>query len=114
MRGVFTNIKTISGQIAQRKRNRETAKRVKRSTEVIYGSFRPIELKVTEGRTSGGVKVTPHVIRVDKDLLQGIPEKHRELFIGVCGVIEKSLGSLLSASKRRELLEKIAKLFSAQ
>lgn len=112
--GVFTNIKAISGQIAQRKRNRETAKRAKRSTEAIYGSFRPIELKVTEGRTSGGVKVTPHVIRVDKDLLQGIAEKHRELFIGVCGVIEKSVGSLLSASKRRELLEKIAKLFSAQ
>jgi hypothetical protein len=112
--GVFTNIKALSGKIAQRKRNRETANRAKRATEVIYGSSRAVELKVTEGRTSGGVKVTPHIIRVDKDLLEGVAEKHRELFIGVCGVIEKSLGSILSGSKRRALLEKIAKLFSAQ
>lgn len=112
--GVFTNIKAISGEIAQRKRNREAAKRVKRSAEAIYGTARSIELKVTEGRTSGGVKVTPHIIRVDKDLLQDIPERHRDLFIGVCGVIEKSLGSMLSASKRRSLLERLARLFSAQ
>jgi hypothetical protein len=112
--GIFTNIKSLSGKIARRKRSREAAKRVKRSTEVIYGSPRPVELKVTEGRTSGGVKVTPHIIRVDKDLLKNVSDKQRDLFIGVCGVIEKSLGPWLSAEKRRSLLEKLSRLFSAQ
>jgi hypothetical protein len=112
--GVFTNIKSVSGQLAKNKKSREAAKRVKRSAEVIYGTSRSFEVKVAEVPTVGGVKVTPRSIQVDKDLLEGISAKYRELFIGVCGVIEKSLGTVLSAEKRRSLIEKLAQLFSAQ
>jgi hypothetical protein len=112
--GVFTNIKSVTGEMAQRKRTREAAARAERSAEVIYGTPRKLEVKTEEQHTAVGVKVTPNAIRVDKDLLQGIPEKYRQLFIGVCAVIEKSLGSAISATRRRALLERLARLFSAQ
>ncbi len=112
--GVFTKIKPVAGQLARRKRDRETAKRAKRSAQAIYGTARSVQFKVADQPTAGGVKIRPHSIQVDKDLLAGIPEKHRELFIGICGVIEKSLVGVLSAGKRRSLLQKLAELFSAQ
>jgi hypothetical protein len=85
-----------------------------RSAEVIYGSARRIDLKAAKQHIAAGAQVTSRTIRVDEDLLQGVAEKHRDLFIGVCGVIEKFLGSEIPASKRRALLEKLAELFSAQ
>ena len=112
--GVFTNIKAESRQLAQRKRIREATKRSKRSAEVIYGTSREIDIEIADQHTSSGVKVTRRAISVDKDIIDEVPYRSRELFIGVCGVIEKSLGSLLSPTKRRELLEKLARLFSAQ
>lgn len=112
--GVFTTIKSVTGQIAKRKKSQEASARAKRSAEAIYGTRRPVELKVAEQPIAGGVKVTSDTIRVDKELLKEIPDKYRELFIGVCGIIEKSLGSALPATKRRTLLERLARLFSAQ
>lgn len=112
--GIFTSIKSATGQIAQRRRSREARDRAKRSAEVIYGTPRLVKLKAAEEPITGGVEVTAHAIRVDKDLLKEIPEKYRDLFIAVCGVIEKMLGSTLSSSKRRTLLERLARLFSAQ
>jgi hypothetical protein len=112
--GVFTSIKSATGQIAQRKRSREAIARATRSAEVIYGTPRRLELKAAEQPIAGGVRVTATSIRVDKDLLEEIPDKYRELFIGVCGVIDKSLGPVIRVGKRRSLLEKLAQLFSAQ
>jgi hypothetical protein len=56
----------------------------------------------------------PNAIQVDQDLLDKVPIKYRDLFIGICAIIEKSLRSAVSATKRRQLLEKLAKLLSAQ
>jgi hypothetical protein len=112
--GIFTTIKAAAGAIAQRKRRTEAVARAKKSSAVIYGSPRRVELKTAERHTSGGVKVTPGKIEIDQDLVGGVPDKHRELFIGVCAVIDRSLGSLVSAKKRRDLLRKLADLFAAQ
>jgi hypothetical protein len=112
--GVFTNIKSVTEKIATKKRTREAAARAKRSAEVIFGTPRKLELKAEEQHTPGGVKVTAKAIRVDRDLLKHVPEKYRDLFIGVCGVIEKSLGSTISTTRLRSLLERLARLFSAQ
>lgn len=112
--GVFTNIKSVTGEIAQRKRSREAVARAKRSAEVIYGAPRPIDLKTTDQPVLGGVKVTARAITIDGGLLEDVPHKYHDLFIGVCGIIEKLLGSIVPASKRRLLLERLARLFSAQ
>jgi hypothetical protein len=112
--GIFTNIKSVSEGIARKKKTREAAQRNIRSAEVIYGSPRQVDLKAAKHYLPAGAQVTARTIRVDEDLLQGVAEKHRNLFISVCGVIEKFLGSEVSASKRRALIEKLAELFSAQ
>lgn len=112
--GIFTSIKAETGRIADRRKKREAAQRAKRSSEVIYGKVRRVELGVAPEPTAAGIRVTPNAIQVDQDLLDEVPEKYKELFIGVCAVIEKSLGSLVSAAKRRELIKKLGELFAAQ
>ncbi len=112
--GIFTNIKSVTAQRSQEKRKREAVARAKRSAAVIYGTARPVKVEAEERHTASGVNVTPRAIRVDKDLLEEVPEKHRDLFVGVCAVIEKSLGSTIPTPKLRSLLEKLARLFSAQ
>lgn len=112
--GVFTTIKAATSAIADRRRTRQAEQRAKRSAEVIYGHPRPVELKAAEEPIVGGVRVTPNAIQVDQDLLDKVPIKYRDLFIGICAIIEKSLRSAVSATKRRQLLEKLAKLLSAQ
>jgi len=112
--GVFTNIKSDTAKRSKRKRKREAVARAKRSAVVIYGAARPVKVEAQERHTAGGVKVTANAIRVDKDLLEGVPEKYRDLFVGVCAVVEKSLGAIIPTARLRSLLEKLAKLFSAQ
>lgn len=112
--GVFTNIKTVTGKVAKRRRQRESIARARRSAEVIYGRPRSVQLKVVPEPISGGAKVTPSAIRVEEDLFNEVPEKYQQLFVGICGVIDKSLARILSAERRRSLLEKIAQLFAAQ
>jgi hypothetical protein len=112
--GVFTTIKSQSQKIARRKKTRETSRRRLRSAAAIYGTPRHVELKVAKQHIAAGAEVTPKAIRVEESLVEKIPEKHRELFINVCGVIEKFLGLEMSAAKRRALFEKLARLFAAQ
>jgi hypothetical protein len=112
--GVFTNIKAVTGAIAQRRRTREASERARRATKVIYGQSRRVELRTAEKPIVGGVKVTPSAIQVDEDLLDEVPAKYHDFFIGICAIVETSLKSEVSPMKRRQLLEKIAKLFSAQ
>lgn len=112
--GVFTTIKSTSQQIARKKKNRESSERKMRSASVIYGSPRQIELKAAEKSIPAGAQVTSKAVAVEESLLEGIAPKYRDLFIAVCGVIEKVLGSDVSAAKRRALLQKLARLFSAQ
>jgi len=112
--GVFTAIKSATGVIAERKKKRQSAERVKRSTEVIFGRSRNVVLKGVETPLASGVKVTPNEVQVERDILEEVPTKDRDLFIGVCAVIEKFLGPELSSTKRRTLIERLAKLFAAQ
>lgn len=111
--GIFTNIKAVTGKISQRKKRREAVERARRSAEVIYGKPRPVELKTTAKPNMSGVKVTSTAVQVDENLVEGIPEKYRELFIGVCAVIDKTLRPAVPAKVLRKLLEKLAELFSA-
>lgn len=112
--GIFTSIKAATEAITQRRKKRQTAARTKRSAEVVFGRPRTIKLEAAEEPTTAGVRLTATSIQVDKDLLEDIPRKYRDLFINVCAVIDKSFASQVPAAKRRDLLEKLARLFSAQ
>ena len=60
-----------------------------------------------------GVAVAGRSIKVQDDLIDSVPRKHRELFIAVCGIVEKEIAGLTSKEKRKELYEKLAELFMA-
>jgi hypothetical protein len=112
--GIFTSIKSKADAIAKRRKTREAAERGKRSSEVIYGSARQIKTEAAIEPTPAGVRVSANTIQIDEELLKEVPGRYRDLFVSVCAVIEKSLSSEVAVAKRRQLLEKLARLFSAQ
>jgi hypothetical protein len=112
--GIFTSIKASADTASQRRKRREATARSKRSAEVVFGRPRSIKLEAAPEPTGAGVRVTSTSIQVDRDILDQIPRKFRDLFVNVCAVIDKSLALYVPAARRRELLERLARLFSAQ
>lgn len=114
--GIFSSIKAVTSDIAHRRKVKETAARIQRTSAVIYGKARPITLTEAEPHeaTRSGVKVTANEVKVDGDLLREVPLKYRELFMAVCAVLESRLPATVSAARRRQLLSTLAQLFAAQ
>jgi hypothetical protein len=112
--GIFTSIKSKSNAIAKQRRTREATERGKRSSEVIYGSPRQIKTEAATKPTPAGVRIGTNTIQVDEELIKEVPGRYRELFVSVCAVIEKALSTEVAVSRRRQLFEKLARLFAAQ
>ena len=112
--GIFTSIKSTTRELTRKKRAREQSARRRRSAEVIFGEAKEVELQELDEVLPAGVKVTARTVSVEKDLVRIVPERHRELFIGVCGVVDKFFASSISVEKRRKLVERLARLFAAQ
>lgn len=114
--GIFSSIKAATSEIAHRRKAKETAGRLQRTAAVIYGKPRPVTITETEPREAApsGVKVTSSEVRVDGELLRAVPAKYRDLFMGVCAVLEKKLPACVPATRRRDILRKLADLFAAQ
>ncbi len=113
---IFSNIKSVTSEIARRRKAKEHAARVQRIATAIYGTSRPLVFSEAERKATApsGVTVTANTIEVDSALLREIPLKYRDLFMATCAILDKTLPISLPASKRRALLIKIANLFSAQ
>lgn len=112
--GIFTNIKATSDAITQRRKKREARERNKLSTEVVFGRARKAKIEAIAEPTKAGVNVTPTAIKIDSELLDQIPQRYQELYSNICVLIERSLATEVSSAKRRELLSKLAQLFSVQ
>jgi hypothetical protein len=112
--GIFTDIKSRAQNIAQRKRAKESRRRRQKTSKALYGEAREIKLFATKAETVSGVHVGHNEVAVDEGLAASVPARDRELFIAVCGLVEKYLSRDLTPTRRRNLLERIAELFSAR
>ncbi|MGH9461428.1 MAG: ATP-binding protein [Vicinamibacteria bacterium] len=109
--GIFTDIKRETGEIRKRSRRKAEERRAKAVSRLAGGPARavPIE-RVEAGDAPAGVSFQRGAVKIQEDLIDRVPRKHRELFVAVCRVIESEVESTISRDKRRKIYEKIAEL----
>ena len=111
--GIFTSIKAMAKRVADRKKQKEHRRRASETASAIFGSPGPMTLETVtpQAATPAGVRLTRKSLVVDEELVASVPSRHRDLFMGICGVVEKTIGDKVPSSLRRDLLQRIAKLF---
>jgi hypothetical protein len=111
--GIFTDIKRETGEIRKRARRKAEKRRAKVVSRLAGGPARtlPIE-KVSAHDAPAGVSFDRGAVKVQEDLIDRVPRKHRELFVAVCRVIESEVESAIGRDKRRKIYEKLAELLS--
>ena len=111
--GIFTDIKRETGEIRKRARRKAEQRRAKIVSRLAGGPARalPIE-KVEADDAPSGIAFHRGSVRVQEDLIDRVPRKHRELFLAVCRVIEREIESSICKDKRRKIYEKLADLLS--
>lgn len=116
--GIFTSIKALAKRAADRKKHTNEKRRATEAASAIYGNPnpRPLVLETSAPAESppGGVRLTNQKLVVDEDLVSEIPPRNRELFMSICGVVEKTLADKVSPKVRRDLLKRISTLFGIQ
>jgi len=114
--GIFTNIKSLSGKLSQKRKKRETAARAKGLAGIVFGQASAAQFRVAQDDqpTPTGVRITSSEVVIDQELTRSIPPRQKDLFISVCAVIEKRLARALPAGKRRELFRELAELFGVK
>ncbi|MCX5796791.1 MAG: ATP-binding protein [Elusimicrobia bacterium] len=111
--GIFTSIKAMAKKAADRKKQKEHKKRANETHSAIFGSPGSMTLETAASKiaTPAGVRLTRRSLVVDEELVATVPTRHRDLFMGICGVVEKTIGDRVPPAVRRDLLQRIAKLF---
>lgn len=111
--GIFSDIKRETGAIRKRARRRAEKRRAEVVGKLAGGSRREFSLeKVQPDGAPAGVAFHGRAVRVQQELIDRVPRKHRELFLAVCRVIESEIESTVSKGSRRKLYEKIAGLLA--
>lgn len=112
--GIFSSIKELSKQSAERKKGKERRARAARVATNVFGSRKSIRMEISKDEpraSSSGVAVSSHAVIIDKDLGSRVPKRQQDLFIAICGVIERSLKTRVPANIRKEILSNIAAIF---
>ncbi len=111
--GIFTDIKKEAKLIRTREVSKEARRRDRVVQRMTKGRARSLEPDIIrDGSIQSGVFLQGGVIRADSRLLDRIPNRHEQLFLAVCSVIESQLAQSLSPDRRQRLYEKLADLFS--
>jgi hypothetical protein len=110
--GIFTDIKRETGKIREEVRRREERRRHKVVSRLAGGLRKPLSVEhVKPDSAPSGVALKRGSIRVQKDLIERVPRKHRQLFLAICGIVEKEIGAELTEGRRKRLYDKLAALF---
>ena len=111
--GIFTSIKAMAKHVADRKKEKEHQRHASEIASAIFGSPGPMTLATATSQTvsPAGVRLTRKSLIVDEELVASVPSRHRDLFMGICGVVENTIGDRVPPAARRDLLQRIAKLF---
>jgi hypothetical protein len=111
--GIFTDIKRET-----KKRRTKTRKDTERQRWRTVGALthsgtrRPDVNVVRDEKIASGLTFERGVVKVERPLIADMPRKVRELFIATCVVIERELSKEISASQRKRLYEKLARLLT--
>lgn len=108
-RGIFTDIKRVTTEVAERRKKSQVEKRTAGIKSVV-GAAPTTDPGAHSTDAPSGVSVRKGSIVVDEEILSVVPRRHRETFAAICGLVERELDTL-SATRRRAFLEKLARLF---
>lgn len=111
--GIFTSIKAFAKQAKEKKKHSEEKRRTAQIASEIYGEAKPLvmEAAAPAEASPAGVKLTKNKLVVEDNLVRVVSPRQRDLFMSICGVVEKTLADKVNPKIRRELIQKIARLF---
>jgi hypothetical protein len=109
--GIFSKIKKETSKIRGREHARKARKRQKVFSD-LTGNRAKLKLAkpVDPTEAPSGVALVKGSLAVQHDLLDIVPPKHQDLFIGICGIIETELARSVDKNKRKKIYEKLARL----
>ena len=114
--GIFSAIKTKASTTAKQKRVTEEKGIRNRLAKVIFGRARQLTFRadVADRQTrASGVSVKAGVVTVDNDLVDRVPRRRRDEFMGACAAIDSNLPSSVTAAARRRVYECLAAVFAS-
>jgi Histidine kinase-, DNA gyrase B-, and HSP90-like ATPase len=111
--GIFSKIKSETGRIRKAARAKEDARKERFVARLITGHEKPLTVERVSPRVgSSGVTIERTTIVVDNSIVDEVPKSEQQLFLAICGLIEKELATEVSRERRKRIYQKLAELFS--